>query len=120
MKLENLLKQDKLVKAIRNVAGTEIVAAAERDNPFKGLIQPVHAPQLNDANDWIIVEKNLVRQFVPPWIAARYDAGPELSLRVYDESSELFRDEGMIAMSNHIWYGFAAVFPHAVRRVTGA
>lgn len=118
--LVDLLKQDVIARAITNQAGTENVGGAGVTNPFKGLIEVVNAPQLTDTNDWYIVDKNLIAAGMVPWIAARWDAGPELTLRVFDESSDFFKNSGRIAISNHIWYGFAAVFPHAIRKVVGA
>jgi hypothetical protein len=42
-----------------------------------------------------------------------------LAFRVYDESTDYFKDTGNIKLSSHIWYGFSLVLPHAVRRVKG-
>jgi hypothetical protein len=43
--IANLMKQDKIVKAIYNVAKTEIVAAGSENNPYEGLIDVVLMPQ---------------------------------------------------------------------------
>lgn len=118
--LNNLLAQDFIVQTILNVAADQNVAAAPHNNPYKGRIEVVHAPQLTDVNDWYIVEKTLLAAMMPPWISARYDAGPELSMRVFDEATDFFKNTGKIAMSNHLWYGFGAVYPHAIRKVVGA
>lgn len=91
---------------------------ATMSNPLMGL-RAVHNPFLTDANDWYLIDTNLVRQ-LPPWAAMRFAAPDTLGLRTWDESSDFFKDTGKIKVSSHIWYGFGLVFPHAIRLVTGA
>jgi hypothetical protein len=88
-------------------------------NPLLGKLRAVHVPELTDANDWYLVDSKLVRA-LPPWAALRYAAPDSLGLRTWDESSDFFKDTGRIKVSSHIWYGFALVFPHAIRKVVGA
>jgi hypothetical protein len=201
--IANLMKQDKIVKAILNEAGTDIVAAGSQNNPYEGLIDVVLAPQwdggfreavltgqtvsvssgaktytrsagsfltdglsVGDTVEWsgfsnadnngpqiittltatvmtcaasslttentvasttcvsggedtLLIDRNLVDEMMPPWLAGRWAPGGSLELRVYDEATDYFRNTGNIAISNHIWWGFGAVFPHAVRYITG-
>lgn len=117
---------------VKNTLGKEIVVIGSldgsgggtmgtEDNPYKGVIQPVHMPQLTDANDWYLFDANIMKaQGVPPWAALRYFAGAALGMRTWDESSDFFKNSSKIKVSSHIWYGFSLMFPHAVRRVTGA
>jgi len=88
-------------------------------NPLLGKLRAVHVPQLSDANDWYLVDSKLVRA-LPPWAALRYAAPDSLGLRTWDESSDFYKDTGKIKVSSHIWYGFALVFPHAIRLIAGA
>lgn len=121
--LSVLLKQDQIVKAIYNVAKTEIVAAGAQANPYAGIITPVYAPQWDGGTsglDWLLCDLDLIEREMPPWLGARWAPGGALELRVYDEASDFFKNTGKIAISNHIWWGFGAVFPHAIRYVTGA
>lgn len=115
--VKNLMKQDLIVKAINaNSAGTQ-------RNPYQGVIEVVYAPQWSGGattKDWLIIDKNLVQSEMPPWLAGKWSPGGALELRVFDEASDFFKNTGDIAISNHIWWGFGAVFPHAVRYVTGA
>lgn len=120
--IANLLKQDLIVKAILNEAATDIAAAATQKNPYAGLIEVVYAPQWGGGSsglDTLLIDRNLVDEMTPPWLAGKWSPGGSLELRVFDEASDFFKTTGDIAISNHIWWGFGAVFPHAVRYVTG-
>lgn len=108
----NLLKQDLIASA----AGTATIR-----NPFLGTLTVVEVPEFTDVNDWYLVDTNLVRsQGISPWLAARYMAPESLGLRVYDESSDFFKDSGKLKISSHIWWAFALCFPHAIRKIVGA
>jgi hypothetical protein len=87
-------------------------------NPLAGL-NAVHVPQLTDANDWYLVDSKLTST-LPPWASLRFSPGSALELRQWDESSDFFKNTGKIKVSSHIWYGFALVFPHAIRKIAGA
>jgi hypothetical protein len=109
--LKNLLKKEQIASA----AGT-----ASETNPYgDGSIEVVHMPQLTDVNDWYVFAPELY-SMIPPWLALKLSVPGSLATRVYDESSELFRDTGQIAYSAHIWYGFGLAFPQGIRKVTGA
>lgn len=87
-------------------------------NPLAGL-KAIHIPQFTDANDWYLFDSKLIKT-LPPWAALRYSPGAALELRTWDESSDFFKNSGKLKVSSHIWYGFALVFPHAIRKVVGA
>lgn len=96
------------------------VATAPTSNPYLGKLNVVHIPELTDTNDWYLVDSKLMsQQGVPPWISAKFRAPEDLGLRYFDESSDFFKNTGKIKVSSHLWYGFALLFPHAIRRVTG-
>lgn len=95
-------------------------ATAPTSNPYLGKFKVVHAPELTDANDWYLVDSKLIAQGYSPWAALRFMAPESLGLRVYDESSDFFKDTGRIKISSHIWFGFSLLFPHAIRKVVGA
>jgi hypothetical protein len=88
-------------------------------NTLKGKLKPVHCPEFTDANDWYLVDSRLV-SMVPPWIAGRYTVPQALGLRIFDESSDHFKNTGRIKIASHVWYGFALGFPHAIRLVRGS
>ncbi len=116
-KLKNVLKQD----FIPNAGGT-----ATMRNPYNDAgLTVVRMDQLTDDNDWYLFDMNLISKNVPPWILAKLAlAGPgfsELGLRHWDMSnSDDCRRKGTIAVSQHIYYGHKFLYPHAIRKVTGA
>lgn len=94
--------------------------ATGESNPIRGKLKPVHIPELTDANDWYLVDPNLMASGLDPLVLARYRPSEDLGLRFWDESSDFFKDTGKIKTSLHIWNGGALIFPHAIRRITGA
>lgn len=89
-------------------------------NPLLGKLKPVHVPDFTDANDWYLVDSKMMAAGFDPLIAAQYVPSDTLGLRYWDESSDFFKDTGKIKVSQHIWNGFALVFPHAIRLIKGA
>jgi hypothetical protein len=114
--LKNLLAKDMILE----LGASSSFAAT--NNVFKGRFNVVHVPELTDANDWYLVDSKLrASSGLPPWLMMRYTApNPELQMRIWDTSSDFFKNTGRIKVSSHIHYGFALGFPHAIRKVTGA
>jgi hypothetical protein len=111
-KLVNKLAQDMLLEGS---------ATAPTSNPFKGKFQVVHAPELTDADDWYLIDSSLMaRSGMAPWAILKYSPAGSLQTNQWDESSDFFKDTHRIKVSQHIWYGFALVMPHAIRLVKGA
>lgn len=111
-KTVNLFKQD----LIANAAGTATIR-----NPFFGTFNIVHVPELIDADDWYLVDRNLAKRIgVSPWAATKYLPPADLGLRFFDESSDHYKTFGNLKVGSHIWYAFALVLPHAIRLVKGA
>lgn len=95
--------------------------ATGESNYMVGKLKAVHAPEFTDANDWYLVDSKLIKRGFDPMIAAKYSAlDGQLGLRFLDQSSDHFKRTGKIAVSQHIWCGFALLFPHCVRKVNGA
>ncbi len=114
--LKNLLKQD----FVPSAAGT-----ATMRNPYNDAgLTVVCMNQLTDVNDWYLFDMNMIAKGVAPWILAKLALqGPgfdSLSLRRYDENSDSFKKSGRIGVSQHIFYGYKFLFPHAVRKIAGA
>ncbi len=108
----------KLAQAL--VLGTPS-ATAPATNPFLGRFNVIKVTELTDADDWYLVDSKLLRsQGLPLFVAAKYRPSADLGLRVFDETSDYFKNTGKIKISSHIWHGFGMVFPHAIRKVTGA
>lgn len=116
-KLKNVLKQD----FIPSAAGT-----ATMRNPYNDAgLTVVRMDQLTDPDDWYLVDMNLVNKGVPPWTVAKLalqaQGFNELGLRHYDmTNSDDCRRKGTIAVSQHVYYGFKFLHPHAIRKIAGA
>lgn len=104
--------------AVSHLLAQNFLANGETNSLF-GKLTPVHVPELTDVNDWYLVDSKLIKSS-PAWVAARYFPPAPLGFREWDESSDFFKDTGKIKVAAHIWNGFGLVFPHAIRRVTGA
>lgn len=110
MAMTNLLKQD----IIANAAGT-----ATMRNPFFGVLNVVHVPELTDDDAAYLVDTKLLRAAgVPLFAVAKFRAPESLGLRKWDEGSDFFKNTGKLKVSSHLWAGAGLVFPHAIRRIT--
>jgi hypothetical protein len=89
-------------------------------NPLAGKLKVVHVPQLTDADDWYLVDENLIARGFDPFIAMKEQVDGSLGLRMFDENSDFAKSTGKIKVSQHIWYGFGYALPHAIRLVKGA
>lgn len=89
-------------------------------NYMFGKLKAVHVPELTDVNDWYLVDSKLLSAYTP-MIAARWSApDTRLGLRVWDESSDFYKDTSKLKVAKHIWAGYGLLFPHAIRRIVGA
>lgn len=116
--LRNLLKQD----FVPNSAGT-----ATMKNPYnETLLNVVRIDPLTDVNDWYLLDSALIKRGLHPWVVAKLTAYKDaplfnaLSMRWYLEDSDRFKDTGKIAMSSRVYYGHKFLYPHAIRKITGA
>lgn len=115
--LKNLLKQD----FVPNSAGT-----ATMRNPYNDAgLTVVKIDALTDVNDWYLADSKLIANGVVPWTQAKLAmAAPgfdELCLRRYEPSnSDYARTKGVVAVSQHIYYGQKFLYPHAIRKIAGA
>jgi len=116
-KLKNLLKQD----FIPSAAGT-----ATMRNPYNDAgLTVVRMDQLTDDDDFYLFDMNMISRGVPPWILAKLALpGPgfaELGIRHWNmDNSDDMRRRGMVAVSQHIFYGYKFLYPHAIRKVAGS
>jgi hypothetical protein len=126
--LKNMLARERVLEFVVGGTGalstnTNPVAGAATDNFYKGRFNVVPVKEWSIASgttaDWYLIDSKMVKAGISPWLALRQTVPASLALRVYDESTDYFRDTGNIKMSSHIWYGFSLVLPHAIRRVKG-
>lgn len=94
--------------------------ASGESNYMAGKLKVVHVPELTDVNDWYLVDSKLLGQGFNPMIAAKFQPSDSLGLRSWDESSDFFKETGKIKVSQHIWSGYALLYPHAIRKIVGA
>ena len=94
--------------------------ASGETNPLFGALKIVEIPQLTDANDWYLVDRNLISQGLAPLIGVSHRPSDTLALREFGEESDYFKNSGRVKKGVHIWKGFGPVFPHAIRKVAGA
>jgi hypothetical protein len=89
-------------------------------NYMAGKLKPVHVPEFTDADDWMLVDSKLLTKYTPMLAARWTQLEAQLGLRWLNESSDHFVKTGKIAVSKHIWAGYALLFPHAIRLIKGA
>lgn len=94
--------------------------ASGESNKMLGKLKPVHVPELTDPNDFYLADSKMFNAGYDPCLAVDHLPATSLGLRQWDESSDFFKDTGKLKISQHIWHGFALVFPHAIRKVAGA
>jgi phage major head subunit gpT-like protein len=120
--LKNGLMNDRLAQLVTNATSND-VAIGVIDNLYKGRfkIEPVKEFTLANTStaDWYLVDSKLAKRAEAPWVIAKQNVAQSLALRMYDESTDFFRDTGHIKVSAHIWYGFALALPHGIRRIKG-
>ncbi len=123
--LKNMLARDRVLEFITDtgLSSNNPIGAAATDNFYKGRFQihPVKEFSLASGStaDWYLIDSKMVKAGVAPWLSLRQTVPQSLALRIFDESTDYFRNTGNIKMSSHIWYGFAAALPHAIRRIKG-
>lgn len=89
-------------------------------NPYFNGMRVIGNPYLTDANDWYLIDSKLIARGYRPLINANFDAGPDLGLRRFDESSDHFKSTGRVKVSSHIFKGYAPAFGQAIRKVVVA
>ena len=121
--LTNMLSVDRILASIASGTTPFNPAAAAVDNFYKGKFNVVGAKEFTQASgstaDWYLVDSKMLKAGVEPWVSLRQTVPTSLALRVFDESSDFFKNTGNLKLSSHIWYGFALALPHAIRRIKG-
>jgi hypothetical protein len=105
------------------ITGDHPIGAAAVDNVYKGRFKVVPMKEVTQASgstaDWYLVDSKLLRMGIMPWVVMRQTVPSALALRVWDESSDYFKNTGRLKLSSHIWMGFGLALPHAIRRIKG-
>jgi hypothetical protein len=106
------------------VSADHPIAAAAVDNVYKGRFKVVPLKEVTQKSgstaDWYLADSKLINKMgIMPWVMMRQTVPASLALRVWDESSDYFKDTGRLKLSSHIWYGFGLALPFAIRRIKG-
>ena len=120
--LVNGLKNSRLMATTTNATSND-VAAAGVDNVYKDHFNVIGVREFTTVStstaDWYLLDSKLIKKGLSPWLAMRQTVPASLALRVFDESSDFFKNTSNIKISSHLWYGFSLVLPHAIRRIKG-
>lgn len=122
--LKNALANSRILQFVADAGGSSnAMAGAAVDQVYKGRFNVVGCKEFTTLSgssaDWYLVDSKMVKAGIDPWTSIRQTVPQSLALRVYDESTDYFRDTGNIKLSSHIWYGFGLALPHAIRRIKG-
>jgi hypothetical protein len=112
MTFRTLLSSDTLIEAVRNLAGSEVVAAALRQNLNKGIAEYIVGREFKVANVFYALDKNSMAK---PWIVQ--DGGAPVEIR-FDKTSDYWKRTGKLAVKYVLDMGVAAALPHAIERHT--
>jgi phage I-like protein len=117
---KNLLTvQDLILDAAATLNGVSNVMGTPT-NPHKmSGMSYTRAPDLAGTDttaDWYLLSQAGISMGLFPWVISE-DAAEDL--RTWDESSDFYKDSGMIKVSSHIFLAATLLFPHAIRKVSG-
>jgi hypothetical protein len=108
---KDVLSQDTLINALRNVAGTENVAAVQKSNVYKGT-KYIVADELASQDYFYCFATG--KPGLHPWVVQQGSAPEEI---VHDKSSELYKRSLKVGVAYIGQMAVAACLPHPVLRV---
>lgn len=111
---KNLLSQQMVL-----AAATTATSNGSVNNPYLGRFNIVPIKEFTNSVNWYLLDSKLVKDGFSPWASVRETVPESLALRVFDTSSDFFKNTGDIKVSSHVWYGFGLALPHAIRKVVG-
>jgi phage I-like protein len=117
----NLLTvQDLILDAANPIAGVAVNGFAAVKNPhYMSGMEYVRGPELAGTDttaDWYLVSRAALAAGLYPWLISE-DGSEEL--RTWDESSDHYKNSGMIKVESHVYSAAALLFPHGIRKVSG-
>jgi hypothetical protein len=118
---KNLLTvQDLILDAKSSLNSVNNVFAATKNPHYQSGMEVVRGPDLTGADttaDYYLLSRAGLSAGLFPWVISE-DAAEDL--RTWDESSDFYKDSGMIKVTSHIYCAAVLLFPHAIRKVSGA
>jgi hypothetical protein len=122
VKADTILVPTEKGESTKNLLKKEMIAegSVSVSNPYMNGFTVIEVPEFTDVDDWYLVDSKLIATGVSPWVSLRQNMPSALALRIFDESSDRFKETGRLRIQSHIWYGFALALPHAIRKIKGA
>jgi len=108
---QKFFARDTVVEILKNVAGSENVAAALSPNVFQNTIVPVKVNEFTDADYVYFV---CASAGTKPWVLQDGGAPEEI---IYDKTSDHYRDTLKVGIKYVLTQGVAGCLPHAILRV---
>lgn len=111
--------QDVILQAAATENGVNNVFAGTRNPHFQSGMEIVRGPDLAGTSttaDYYLLSRAGISAGLFPWVISE-DAAEDL--RTWDESSDFYKDSGMIKVTSHIFCAAVLLFPHAIRKVSG-
>jgi hypothetical protein len=102
------------VDSVNNSFGA--ITNEHKDSGF----EHIWAPQLDGTDetaDWYCYSRETIARGLPPWVLAE-DASEEV--RVWDESSDFYKNSGFIKTGSYVYLNAALLYPHGIRLVKGS
>jgi|GEM_PF-1618581 len=69
------------------------------------------------ASDYYLYSREAIARGLVPWVIAE---DPTEELRLWDESSDFYKDSGMIKVQSHVFLNAALLYPHGIRFIKGS
>lgn len=116
----NLLTVQDLIIEAGTTNGVSNTFAATKNPHYQSGMTAVRGPDLagtTTAANWYLISRAAIAAGLFPWLIS--EDGAE-DLRMWDESSDFYRDTGMIKVSSHIYVAAALLFPHGIRKIAGS
>lgn len=116
----NLLSVQDLILSGALSGGGDGTMGGVRNPHYNSGLSKFRAPELtgNGANsDWYLLSETAFSQGLFPWVISE-DASEEL--RTWDESSDYYKSTSKIKVESRIMLEAAFLFPHGIRKISGA
>ena len=114
-----LTVQDLILAADAQTSGTGKFGQVRNEHFMSGF-EHMLAPQLAGSAataNYYLFSRETIGRGMPPWVIAE-DAAEEL--RVWDESSDFYKDGGFIKIESFVYLNGGLLYPHGIRLVKGA
>jgi hypothetical protein len=117
---KNLLTvQDVILDAASSLNSVSNAMGAVRNPHLNSGMSMHRGPELAGTAvtaNWYLLSQAAIATGLYPWVLAE-DAAEEV--RIWDESSDFYRDTGFLKYESLIYIAAGLLYPHAIRRVDG-